>query len=85
MLVREKRWFWIASNGTRGWQVADSPRTLLHFRDLLITIVENVWGWIELNDGNSFAIFCTAMRRLKHTVHPPQRLSFSSFGNGDSE
>jgi hypothetical protein len=59
-------------NGTRGWQVVDSPRTLLHFRDLLATIVENVWGWIELNDGSSFAIFCTATQ-------------FSSLGNGDSK
>ena len=67
-------------NGTRGWQVVDSPRTLHHFRDLLVTIVENVWGWIELNDGSSFAIFCTAMRRLKHTVHPPQRLNSRHLG-----
>ena len=67
-------------NGTRGWQVVDSPRTLLHFRDLLVTIVENVWGWIELNEGSSFAIFCTAMRRLKHTVHPPQRLNSRHLG-----
>ena len=31
-------------NGTRGWQVVDAPRTLLHFRDLLVSLVENAWG-----------------------------------------
>ena len=69
-------------NGTRGWQVVDAPRTLLHFRDLLVSLVENVWGWIDANDGKSFAFYSTAMKRLQHTVWPPQRLNSRHLGMG---
>ena len=72
-------------NGTRGWQVVDSPRVLLHFRDLLVSLVENVWGWISANDGKSFAFYKTAMSRLQHTVHEPQQVNSRNSGYGYSE
>ena len=37
--------------GTRGWQVVDAPRVLLHFNHLLVSLVENVFGWITSNGG----------------------------------
>lgn len=67
-------------NGTRGWQVVDAPRTLLHFRDLLVTLVENVWGFTEANDGKSFAFYRTAMQRLHHKVYDPQRINSRHLG-----
>ena len=67
-------------NGTRGWQVVDSPRVLLHFRELLVSLVENVWGWISANDGKSFAFYKTAMSRLQHTVHEPQQVNSRNLG-----
>ena len=47
--------------GTRGWQVVDAPRVLLHFDHLLVSLVVNVFGWITSNDGQSFAFYRTAM------------------------
>jgi site-specific DNA-cytosine methylase len=67
-------------NGTRGWQVVDAPRTLLHFRDLLVSLVENTWGFTEANDGKSFAFYRTAMQRLHHKVYDPQRLNSRHLG-----
>ena len=67
-------------NGTRGWQVADAPRSLLHFRDLLVSLVENGWGFTEANEGKSFAFYRTAMQRLHHKVYDPQRLNSRHFG-----
>ena len=67
-------------NGTRGWQIVDSPRVLLHFQELLVVLVENVWGWITANEGKSFAFFQSAMRRLQLTVHPPQNINSRDLG-----
>ena len=67
-------------DGSRGWQIVDSPRALLHFRDLLLSLVENVFGWITANGGQSFAFYTTAMNRLQHTVWEPQRLSSRHLG-----
>ena len=67
-------------NGTRGWQIVDSPRVLLHFQELLVVLVENVWGWITANEGKSFAFFQSAMRGLRFTVHPPQNINSRDLG-----
>jgi site-specific DNA-cytosine methylase/integrase len=67
-------------DGSRGWQIVDSPRVLLHFRDLLVSLVENVFGWITANGGQSFAFYTTAMNRLRHTVWEPQRLNSRHLG-----
>ena len=57
--------------GSRGWQIVDSSRVLLHFRDLLVSLIENSFGWITANGGQSFAFLTTAMPRLQHTVREP--------------
>ena len=54
----------------------------MHFDCLLVSLVENVFGWISANDGKSFAFYRTAMRRLKHTVWTPQRLNSRYLGMG---
>ena len=67
-------------NGTRGWQIADSPRVLLHFRELLGVLVEDVWGWITANEGKSFAFFQSVMRGLRHTAYSPQNINSRDLG-----
>ena len=67
-------------NGTRGWQIVDSPRVLLHFRELLEVLVENVWGWITADEGKSFAFFRSAIRGLRYTVYPPQNINSGDLG-----
>ena len=66
--------------GLSGWQIVDAPRVLLHFRELLVTLVENVFGWVTANEGQSFAFYKTAMQRLRHTVWELQRLSSRHLG-----
>ena len=67
-------------NGRRAWQIVDMPRKLLHFTHLLATLVENVHGWLTANDGQAFAFYATAMRRLRHQVHDPVRLNSRVLG-----
>ena len=65
-------------NGTWGWQVVDSPRVLLHFRDLLVSLVENVWGWISANDGSSFLFF--TKRPCRGFSTEPQQVNLRNLG-----
>ena len=67
-------------NGKRGWQVVDSPRALLHFHSLIFSLVENVWGWITAHNGQAFAFYTTAMKRLHHDVWPPQNVNSKHLG-----
>ena len=68
--------------GTREWQVVGAPRVSLHFNHLLVSLVENVFGWTTSNGGQSFAFYRAAMQRLNHTVWEPQRLNSRHLGMG---
>ena len=62
--------------------MVDAPRVLLHFNHLLVSLVENAFGWITSKGGQSFAFYRSAMQRLKHTVWEPQWLNSRHLGMG---
>ena len=65
----------------RGWMLPDTPRKWAHFRHLLATIVENVWGAVVAHNGGAWQLFCNGMAFIDHHVWPAERVLAPELGS----
>lgn len=65
----------------RGWMLPAVPRKIAHFRSLLATLLENVWGAVDANEGKAWRWYREGMTGIDHKVWPAEMVRAPELGS----